>query len=192
MAAHTATPRYPRSAWLVFAVVAVLSVLLGRVLAHATQAPSHRAVAPNGVGVIIAGTSQTSAIANVQRLSPLIVSGSSPHGLAPGVTRVVNVKVKNPNGVKILILKARVVVGDASEGCRAHPNIRTTMYLASVLHAHRYVVPKHGKILIPLTITMRNLQDTGIKALGTFVSGNQNACKGVRFPLTYKAVGKRV
>ena len=191
MTANDSSNRYPRSAWLIFVVVAVLAVIAGSFLGRSVRGVASPANLVAGTGEVVGGSSGTLAALSAKHLAPLRISGTQPRGLAPGVTKTVMVKIKNPNSVRVLILRAKVVVGDASESCRAHPNIRTTKYKASVPHAHRYVAPKHGTVQVPLTITMINRQDTGSRTLGTFVSGNQNACKGARFPISYRAKGQQ-
>lgn len=109
---------------------------------------------------------------------PITVTGSSPNGLAPGVTKTVTVTVTNPNNQAIKVTAASITVGDASASCKAAGNITTTSYDSSDPAAPLYVAGKNGgKAFVTLSITML---DTPV---------NQDACKSKSFPLTFTATG---
>jgi hypothetical protein len=157
-----------RSTWLLSAVIVVLVGGLTLTTISSFASPSHRTLVSG------AGDGGVAKVVKTQ----LIVHGSSPAFLAPGVTRKVTIRIHNPHHTLMVINTAAVKVGDASEKCTARKNISTTRYDSAAPGAKRYVAYLHHKVRIPLTLTMLNLPT------------NQDACKGARFPLSYTATGQ--
>jgi hypothetical protein len=163
--------RLRRSTWLLSAVIVVLIGGLALTARNSFASPSRRAF------TTVSGSSHggVAKATNAQ----LIVHGSSPAFLAPGVTKKITIRIRNPHRTLMVIQTASIKVGDASEGCKANKNISTTRYDSATPGAKRYVVYLHHRVRIPLTLTMLNL------------STNQDACKGVRFPLTFTATAEQ-
>jgi hypothetical protein len=159
-----------RSTWLLSAVIVVLVGGLALTAMSSFASPARRTL------TTLSG-SDHGGIAKATR-AELIVHGSSPAFLAPGVTKKVTIRIRNPHHTLMVINTASIKVGDASEACKARKNISTTRYDSAAPGAKRYVVYLHHKVRIPLTLTMLNLPT------------NQDACKGVRFPLTYAATAQ--
>lgn len=148
-----------------------------------TQTPT---AAPNGV---VSGTG--SATANGAQVQPgngnggsnpghpITVTGTSPVGLAPGVTSPLVVTVTNPNNQDIRVTAVTISVGNATGGCPAAGNITTTSYVSTAPGAATYIAHKNGHVTVPLSITM---VDTPV---------NQDMCKHVSFPLTFTATGQQ-
>ncbi len=106
----------------------------------------------------------------------VIVTGTSPTGLSPGVTKPVTVTVTNANGDAVRVTSVAITVGDASAACPAAGNITTTSYDSSTPGAIVYTAPKNGgSVQIPLSITMLDPHHS------------QDVCKASSFPLKFTA-----
>jgi hypothetical protein len=161
--------RLRRSTWLLSAVIVVLVGGLALTTMSSFASPARRTLAT------ISGSGH-GGVAQVNK-AELIVHGSSPTFLAPGVTKKVMIRIRNPHKTIMVITDASIKVGDASEKCTAKKNITTTSYQLTP-GAKQYRVYLHHKVRIPLTLTMLDLPT------------NQDSCKGARFPLTYHATGR--
>jgi hypothetical protein len=95
-------------------------------------------------------------------------------GLLPGRSATLPVLVSNPNSQSIKVLTISVTTSDASKTCLATSNLVVTGYDSSKPGAASYVVPARGTATVPLPVQL-------VDAPGR----NQNACKGVTFPLSY-------
>jgi hypothetical protein len=155
------------------AVIAVLGVAI------VVTATGSSGLSGGGAPQTIVGSSDGGALAHVHHGPALAVSGTSPHGLAPGVTRPITVTVRNSTDQHVRIKKVNVIVGNASSACRATGNITTTAYHAHAKGATAYVVWHNHAAHVPLTISMIDTET------------NQDACKGRAFPLTFSATGKK-
>jgi hypothetical protein len=158
-------------------VVAVLTV----VGIQATRAPAAQSAAGGKAPAPAAGPANPG--------HPITVTGTSPTNLGPGITAPVTVTVTNPNNQDIRVTSVTITVGNASAACPAAGNVTVTSYTSSTPGAVAYVAPKNGAVRVPLSITMVDRQDTGVRGTSSFVSGNQDACKHVTFPLTFTATG---
>jgi hypothetical protein len=156
-------------------LTAVIAVLGVAIVVTATGSSGLSGGSPQN----FAGSSTGGALAHVHHGPSLTVSGTSPHGLAPGVTRPVTVTVRNPTDQHVRLKKVKVIVSDASSACPAAGNIKTTTYHAHKKGATAYVVWHNHPAHVPLTITLIN------------TNTNQDACKGQAFPLTFTATGKK-
>jgi hypothetical protein len=159
-----------RSVWLLSMVIVVLVGGLVLTAINSFASPSHKTLAAT-----TSGSSNGTASAPLPKLS---VHGSSPKGLAPGVTKTVTVQIRNPRHVHIVVTAASITVGDASETCSAKKNISTSSYKSTAAGAKSYDVYVSHQARIPLKITMVDLPT------------NQDACKGAHFPLTFTATGR--
>lgn len=158
-----------RATWLLSAVIVVLVGGLALSVIDSFASPAQKTLT-------VSGSSHGTASAPVPQL---IVHGSSPKGLAPGVTKRVVIRIRNPHHQRLLVTSASIKVGNASATCTARKNIRTTSYHAQIAGGKRYHVYLHHRVHIPLTLTMLDLRT------------NQDACKGVHFPLTFNATGRK-
>jgi hypothetical protein len=140
-----------------------------------------------GIQATRAPAAQSAAAANPGH--PITVTGTSPTNVGPGVTAPVTVTVTNLNNQDIRVTSVTITVGNASATCPATGNVTTTSYNSSTAGAVVYIAPKNGNVRIPLSITMVDRKDTGVRGTKSFVSGNQDACKHVTFPLTFTATG---
>jgi hypothetical protein len=104
--------------------------------------------------------------------APLVVRGSIT-GLAPGTPSAVEVQVSNPNPSALVVQRVVVVAGDASPECRAG-QLEVAAYDGELPGALRYPLPGGGSAVVPLAIQLVDLPR------------DQDACKDVVFPLTYR------
>jgi len=92
-----------------------------------------------------------------------VVSGDV-NGLAPGVTRPLQLRLGNPNGADIAVQSLQVTVGDSGAGCGGDA-LHVGPFSGPVL------VPGHGEAQISLPVTM--------------AGSASSTCQGATFPLTY-------
>jgi hypothetical protein len=162
--------RSRRAVWLLSAVIVVLvgGLALAMIGGPANPLPLARKITGSAHGGIAKANRPT-----------LIVHGSSPAFLAPGVTKRVTIRIRNPHHTPLTITSAWIRVGNASPTCTAKKNIRTASYHSKARGAAKYDVYLHHRVRIPLTLTMLDLPT------------NQDACKGARFPLSYRVTGRK-
>jgi hypothetical protein len=125
--------------------------------------------------VATAASSSSNSNANNNPGHSITVTGDSPAGLAPGVTKQLMVTVKNPNNQDAQVTSVTIGVGNASGACPAAGNITTTSYSSSTTGARVFIAPKNGSVQVPLLITMLN------------TNSKQDPCENARFPLTFTA-----
>ncbi len=109
----------------------------------------------------------------------LTLRGKGAH-LVPGRPTELKVHVSNVSPWSIRVLSISVTADDASPGCRVGRNLSVSSYLAARPHAHTYVVPSKHSTVVPLRILLVNAPRR-----------NQDACKGVVFPLSYSGTAVR-
>lgn len=156
--------RVKRIGWIGWAVIAVL--VAGS--AVATAAAGGNGNGNNGNGNGNGGPGNPG--------HQITVTGTSPTGLAPGLTKPVTVTVKNANGDAVRVTSVVITVGDASTACPAAGNIAVTNYDSTKKGALTYTAAKNGgSVQVPLTISMLDTKS------------NQDTCKSQSFPLKFTA-----
>jgi hypothetical protein len=174
--------------WL--AVIAALATGIALGVAHRSSGGSTHAlsVASSASNAKSSASSKGRAAVSKPKIS---VKGSSPTGLAPGVTKLVTITVTNNGAQKITLTGVTITAGNASASCTAKRNIVATSYSSKTKGAKKYSIKPKKHVTLNLALAMRDLSDSGSVAGGNFVSGNQDACIGARFPLTYHATFKQ-
>ncbi len=132
----------------------------------ASAAPAGNGNGNNGNGNGNGGTSNGNS-GNGNGNAPFTISGTTT-GLAPGVTRPLNLTISNTQNFDIIVQTVTVTVGSAGAGCPGS-NATATGFSGSL------TVPKNGTAPLVLSIRM--------------VANAANACQGKTFPLTYGGTG---
>ncbi len=99
-------------------------------------------------------------------------------GLVPGRPGTLEVVITNEDAVGYRILQLEATAKDASPGCPA-ANLVIEPYSSTTQGAVTHDVAGKSTTTIPLTVTLR------------YTSSVQDACKNVKFPLTYSGVAVR-
>jgi hypothetical protein len=154
-----------------YVLTAALGVSMGAALAHRHNAtPVVNAEGPVSLGAVVPAASSKPVKDDPRAFT---MSGAVT-GLVPGRPLTLPVTVNNPNSQSIRILTISAIAGNASLACPANGNIAVSTYDSSVSGAPAYIVPARGTATVPLSVRFVDAP-----------TRNQNACKGVTFPLSY-------
>jgi hypothetical protein len=109
---------------------------------------------------------------------PFHVSGNV-SGLAPGVLKVIVLRLENPSSVPIEVTRVRVSVSAASSpsGCSSGANL-VVQQAVGITAGDPVAVPARGSVTLARYPRAPRI---ALRDLGT----NQDACKGKTFRLTY-------
>ncbi len=124
---------------------------------------------PLAIGAVIQRHTATGDGQALHRQPTFHVKGHK-QGLYPGRRTTIQVRVKNPNAVPILLRKVKAKVRSPQPGCSSR-RVRTTPWKGS-----RRITP-HGYIHLRMRVRM--------------LRGAPDACQGVRFELRYRARAAR-
>jgi hypothetical protein len=152
----------------VYVLTAALGISLGGALAH-----RHNSAPVSADGAVSLGSVVPAANSKPVDPHTFTMSGGVT-GLTPGRGVTLPVKVSNPNIQAIKVLTITATAADASKTCRAAGNVTLSTYDSTTPGAAQYIVPGNGSLTVPLTV---QLVDAPAR--------NQNACRGVTFPLSY-------